>query len=337
VKHHLDFVSTVANDEIDGFVGEEVVLDGGSVFRLSIQAAMSSKHKGSIIEAFKRRTRSDKMSTEELKRSLEAEEIALREEKAKAMAMKEKGVVVCNSSSGGSGIGDVAKVPGAEKSEKNNHSSSGNMEVGAEGTTSSDVEGRGMNVNGETVTINQRRKSRKSHIVKRVSVNAEGMEVIEEIEEEIEEHNIDVDRKKAYEEETQRICVEISKIRVPLLLTRDMTINDLKHKFICREFLVKITVPSNMGLPKITIWRPMLYYGRTGNWFYQTTKLGVSTKVLFEVFYADGMHQLLSAETIRRSIVTTSAVPIDEFNNCRFHFWNQFLFGRIAKQMLRKK
>jgi len=174
----------------------------------------------------------------------------------------------------------------------------------------------------------------KSHIV----FNSIFNEIIKEfIEEEIEEHNIDVDRKEAYEEETQRICVEISKIRVPLLLTRDMTINDLKHKFICREFLVKITVPSNMGLPKITIWRPMLYYGRTGNWFYQTTKLGVSTKVLFEVFYADGMHQLLSAETIRRSIVTTSAVPIDEFNNCRFHFWNQFLFGRIAKQMLRKK
>ena len=66
-------------------------------------------------------------------------------------------------------------------------------------------------------------------------------------------------------------------------------------------------------------------------------KFGVATKVIFEVFYVDGMHQLLSAETIRRSIVTTSAVPIDEFNSCKFHFWNQFLFRRIAKQMLRKK
>ena len=141
--------------------------------------------------------------------------------------------------------------------------------------------------------------------------------------------------KEACEEESLRIGLEISRIRVPLLLARGMTVNDLKHKFIGREFLVKITVPANLGLPKITILRPMLYYGRTGNWFYRT-KPGQSAKTYFDVFYADGMHQVLSSETIRRSIVTISSVPIDDVNSCRFHYWNLYLCDRIAEEILRK-
>jgi hypothetical protein len=82
--------------------------------------------------------------------------------------------------------------------------------------------------------------------------------------------------KEACEEESQRIGAEISRIRIPLLLAREMTVNDLKHKFICRVFSVKRTVP-NIGSRKITICRPMLYYGRIGNWFYHT-KPGESVK-----------------------------------------------------------
>jgi hypothetical protein len=102
--------------------------------------------------------------------------------------------------------------------------------------------------------------------------------------------------KEACEEESQRIGAEISRIRIPLLLAREMTVNDLKHKFICREFSVKRTV-SNIGSRKITICRPMLYYGRTGNWFY-LTKSGELAKAIFEVVFADGSCQLLSYETI---------------------------------------
>ena len=98
-----------------------------------------------------------------------------------------------------------------------------------------------------------------------------------------------------------------------------------------KKFFVKRTVP-NIGPRKITIWRPILYYGRAGNWFYETK----TRKFIFKVFYADGTHQLLSSETIRRSIVTTLSVPIDEVNSCRFHYWNQFLCDKIAEEILRE-
>jgi len=139
--------------------------------------------------------------------------------------------------------------------------------------------------------------------------------------------------KEACEEENQRIGTEISRIRVPLLLARDMTLDDLKHKFICRVFLIKRTVPNIGCLRKITIWRPMLFYGRTGNWFYRI-KSGQFSKTFFEVFFADGTHQILSTETIRRSIVESSSVPIHEVDSCRFHFWNQFLAKQIAGEIL---
>jgi hypothetical protein len=77
----------------------------------------------------------------------------------------------------------------------------------------------------------------------------------------------------------------------------------------------------------------MLFYGRTGNWFYRI-KSGQFSQTFFEEFFADGTHQILSTETIRRSIVESSSVPIHEVDSCRFHFWNQFLAKQIAGEIL---